>query len=77
MFILVIIDKWERYIITLICAAITLISVFFGIGLHSLQAIIDTLNIKVYLNYNFGIRQENPQKLQVVSTGQPLYLLQA
>ena len=45
MFILVIIDKWERYIITLICAAITLISVF-GIGLHSLQAIIDTLNIK-------------------------------
>ena len=36
MFILVIIDKWERYIITLICAAITLISVF-GIGLHSFQ----------------------------------------
>ena len=52
MFILVIIDKWQRYIITLICAAITLISVF-GIGLHSLQAIIDTLNIKSIFELQF------------------------
>ena len=52
MFILVIIDKWERYIITLICAAITLISVF-GIGLHSFQAIIDTLNVKSIFELQF------------------------
>ena len=52
MFILVSIDKWERYIITLICAAITLISVF-GIGLHSFQAIIDTLNIKSIFELQF------------------------
>lgn len=45
MFALIIIDKIPRHIITLVCAAVTLIAVF-GICMHNPGAIIETLNIK-------------------------------
>ena len=44
MFILIIMDKIEKQYITLTCGAITLILVF-GLGLHSMTAVMDTLNI--------------------------------
>ncbi|MDY4971839.1 MAG: SLC13 family permease [Lachnospiraceae bacterium] len=44
MFILIISEKWERHVITLSCGLMTLILVF-GVGMRSLQAAIDTLNI--------------------------------
>ena len=44
MFILIITEVWERHIVTLGCAVLTLILVF-GICMHSPQAIIETLNV--------------------------------
>ena len=44
MFILIITEAWERHIVTLGCALLTLILVF-GICMHSPSAIIETLNI--------------------------------
>ena len=44
MFILIITEVWERHIVTLGCALLTLILVF-GLCMHSPQAIIETLNI--------------------------------
>lgn len=44
MFILIILDKIERHIITLGCALVTIILVF-GFGMHSLNAVIETLNV--------------------------------
>ena len=44
MFILIITEEWERHIVTLGCALLTLILVF-GICMHSPSAIIETLNI--------------------------------
>lgn len=44
MFILIITEVWERHIVTLGCAFLTLILVF-GICMHSPSAIIETLNI--------------------------------
>lgn len=44
MFALIITDKFERHIVTLSCGAATLIVVF-GICMHSMEAVIETLNI--------------------------------
>ena len=44
MFILIITEVWERHIVTLGCALLTLILVF-GICMHSPSAIIETLKI--------------------------------
>ena len=44
MFILIITEIWERHIVTLGCALLTLVLVF-GLCMHSPSAIIETLNI--------------------------------
>lgn len=44
MFILIITEIWERHIITLACGLLTLLLVF-GLGMHSMDAIIETLNL--------------------------------
>lgn len=44
MFILIITEIWERHIITLGCALLTILLVF-GVGMHSMDAIIETLNV--------------------------------
>lgn len=44
MFLLIILDKIERHIITLSCAALTIIVVF-GICMHSMTALTETLNV--------------------------------
>lgn len=44
MFVLIVMDKIERQIVTLACGALTLILVF-GVGMHSMDAILETLNV--------------------------------
>lgn len=44
MFILIVTEIWERHVITLACGALTLLLVF-GLGMHSMSAVIDTLNV--------------------------------
>ncbi|MCI8414521.1 MAG: citrate transporter [Ruminiclostridium sp.] len=43
MFLLIILDKVERHIVTLVCAAATLILVF-GLAMHSMPAVLNTLS---------------------------------
>ncbi|MDO5398107.1 MAG: SLC13 family permease, partial [bacterium] len=44
MFLLIVMDKIERHIVTLVCGLLTLILVF-GIAMHSMNAIWETINI--------------------------------
>ena len=43
MFILIVTEIWERHIITLACGLLTLLLVF-GVGMHNMDAILETLN---------------------------------
>ena len=52
MFILMVTEKIERHLVTLGCAVLTAILVF-GLGLHSFDAIMETLNIKIILTKSF------------------------
>lgn len=45
MFVLIVMDKIERQIVTLVCGLLTLVLVF-GLGMHSMDAIWETLNIR-------------------------------
>ena len=45
MFILIITEVFERHIVTLGCALLSLVLVF-GLGLHSMDAVIRTLNVQ-------------------------------
>jgi len=54
MFILIVTEIWERHVITLACALLTLILVF-GVGMHSLPAIIETLNVHSIFTPGFWI----------------------
>ena len=52
MFIFIVADKIERHIVTLACGVLTLVVVF-GICMHSMDAIITTLNIGDFFQMNF------------------------
>ena len=52
MFVLVVMDKIERHIVTLVCGVLTFIFVF-GLGLHSVDAVIETLNVKGIFTVDF------------------------
>ena len=54
MFLLIIMEKFERHIITLVCAALTLILVF-GVCMHSTSAVTETLNLAGIFTKNFWI----------------------
>ena len=45
MFVLIVMDQIERQIVTLACGALTLVLVF-GVGMHSMDAILETLNVR-------------------------------
>ena len=68
MFILIITEVWERHIVTLGCALLTLILVF-GICMHSPSAIIETLNIHSIFSPGFCTQQVKQAKLLLESTG--------
>lgn len=52
MFGLIIMDKIERQIVTLVCGLLTLVLVF-GIGMHSVSAIVETLNVTNIFTLDF------------------------
>ena len=52
MFILIITDKWERHVITLGCALLTLVLVF-GVGMRSMSAVTETLNLGSFFTKSF------------------------
>ncbi len=52
MFILIVTEIWERHIITLVCGALTLLLVF-GLGMRSMDAIVETLNIHSIFTTHF------------------------
>lgn len=54
MFLLIILEKFERHIITLGCATLTLILVF-GVCMHSTSAVTETLNFAGIFTKNFWI----------------------
>lgn len=52
MFLLIITEKLERHVVTLLSGLLTLILVF-GIGMHSMDAIVETLNFKEIFTVEF------------------------
>ena len=52
MFLLIILEIWERQWITLACGLLTLLLVF-GLGMHSMGAIMRTLNLKSFFTTGF------------------------
>ena len=52
MFVLIVTEIWERHIVTLACAALTLVLVF-GLCMHSPSAIIETLNVHSIFSPSF------------------------
>jgi len=52
MFILIVLDKIERHIVTLVCGLLTLVLVF-GIAMHSMDAVLATLNIRSIFTTEF------------------------
>lgn len=57
MFILIVTEIWERHIITLACGLLTLLLVF-GVGMHSMDAIIETLNFHSIFTPGFWYASE-------------------
>ncbi len=59
MFVLIVLEVWERHIITLGCGLLTLVLVF-GLGMHSMSAVLETLNLgsfyKSFLVYGGTVR---------------------
>lgn len=70
MFVLIVLEVWERHIITLGCGLLTLVLVF-GLGMHSMSAVLETLNLGSFSQVISGTRRDSPQRLPVVSTGRP------
>ncbi|MEI3339775.1 MAG: SLC13 family permease [Eubacterium sp.] len=52
MFLLIVMDKIERHIVTLGCGLLTLVLAF-GVGLHSMKAVLDTLNVRSIFTLGF------------------------
>lgn len=52
MFVLIILDKFERHIVTLACGAATVVLVF-GFSMHSMNAFLETLNIRNVFSVGF------------------------
>lgn len=52
MFVLIVMDKIERQVITLVCGLLTLVLVF-GLGMHSMDAVIETLNLRNIFTVEF------------------------
>lgn len=55
MFILIIVEIWERHIVTLVSGVLTIVLVF-GIGMRSLSAITETLNLSSFFSAEFWYR---------------------
>ena len=54
MFVLIIVEVWERHVTTMVCGGLTLVVVF-GLAMHDMGAIVKTLNLHSILQPNFWI----------------------
>ena len=72
MFVLIVLEVWERHVITLGCGLLTLVLVF-GLGMHSMGAVWETLNLGSFFKVISGIRRDSPRRLPVVLTGRLSY----
>lgn len=52
MFLLIVIDKIERHIVTLVCGLLTLVLVF-GVAMQSMTAVLETLNLRSIFTVGF------------------------
>lgn len=52
MFIMIVMDHFERQNITLLCGVLTLVLVF-GVGMHSVNAVLETLNLRSIFTLDF------------------------
>lgn len=52
LFVLIVMDKIERHIVSLVCALATIILVF-GVGMRSMTAVVETLNVKTIFTTEF------------------------
>ncbi|MDE6915987.1 MAG: citrate transporter [Lachnospiraceae bacterium] len=52
MFVFIVTEIVERHIVSLVCALLTIVLVF-GVGMHSMAAVIETMNLKSILNVEF------------------------
>ena len=52
MFVLIVLEVWERHVITLGCGLLTLVLVF-GLGMHSMSAAMETLNVRNIFTVGF------------------------
>lgn len=57
MFLMIVLDKFERHHTTLVSGALVLILVF-GVGMHSMDAVVETLNVKSIFTPTFWIGAE-------------------
>ena len=57
MFVMIILEIFERQWITLVCGALTLLLVF-GLGMHSWEAVMETLNVKSIFTVGFWYAKE-------------------
>ena len=58
MFGLIISEKFERHVITLVCGLATLVLVF-GVAMHSMNAVLETLNIRNIFTLSFWYQLGN------------------
>ena len=75
MFVLMVLDKIEKQYITLVAGALTLILVF-GVAMHSMDAVIETLNVRIFSRRDSGLHPVRVPRSHPVSTGRRLYSLQ-
>lgn len=75
MFVLMVLVKIEKQYITLVAGALTLILVF-GVAMHSMDAVIETLNVKNIFTKGFWLHPVRVPRSHPVSTGRRLYSLQ-
>lgn len=61
MFVLIVMDKIERQVITLICGLLTLVLVF-GLGMHSMRAVVETLNLRNVFTVGFWYAAGAPEE---------------
>ena len=60
MFVMIILEIFERQWITLVCGALTLLLVF-GLGMHSWEAVMETLNVKNIFTVGFWYAKETEE----------------
>lgn len=52
MFVFIVTEIVERHVVSLVCALLTVIFVF-GVGMHSMAAVVETVNLKSIFTVNF------------------------